>query len=106
MKKIIINHKEYTMPKVSADDYMDYLDASEVVNSTQQSGYKREHIQLMCEWIVRLYNNQFTMEELKDVETGLDAADIIMEFMGIDLEIAEKISKKMEKIQKNFTTGK
>ena len=106
MKKIIINHKEYTMPKVSADDYMDYLDASEVINNTQESGYKREHIQLMCEWIVRLYGNQFTMEELKDRENGLDAADIIMEFMGIDLEIAEKISKKMEKIQKNFTTGK
>lgn len=106
MKKIIVGNKEYTMPKISADDYMDYLDASEVINSTQTSGYKREHIQLMCEWIVRLYGNQFTIEALKDHEKGLDAADIIMEFMGIDLEIAEKISKKMEKVQKNFTTGK
>lgn len=106
MKKLIINHKEYTMPKVSADDYMDYLDISETINNTQGAGYKREHIQLMCEWIVKLYGNQFTMEELKDRENGLDAAGIIMEFMGIDLEIAEKISKQMEKIQKNFSTGK
>lgn len=92
--------------RIGADEYMDYLDASETINSTQSKGYKREHIQLMCEWIVRLYGNQFTMEELKNSETGLEAADIIMEFMGIDLEIAEKISKRMERVQKNFTISK
>ena len=63
--RITIDHKEYTMPKVSADDYMDYLDASETINGSTNAGYKREHIQLMCEWIVRLYDNQFTIEELK-----------------------------------------
>lgn len=47
--EIIINKKLYTMPKIGADDYMDYLDASEVVNGTGNAGYKREHIQLMCE---------------------------------------------------------
>ena len=42
--RITINHKEYTMPKIGADDYMDYLDASEAINGGTTAGYKREHI--------------------------------------------------------------
>lgn len=104
--KITINKKEYTMPKIGADDYMDYLDASGVINENMTAGYKREHIQLMCEWIVRLYGNQFTIEELKSVETGLTADAVITEFMMVDMDIAEKVQKKMEKIQQNFTAVK
>jgi hypothetical protein len=94
------------MPKISADDYMDYLDASETINGSTNAGYKREHIQLMCEWIVRLYDNQFTIEELKDRKKGLSADEIITEFMMVDMDIAGKIQKKMEDIQKNFTVVK
>lgn len=104
--KITINHREYTMPRIGADKYMDYLEASEVINGMTNAGYKREHIQLMCEWIVKLYNDQFTIEELKDVEIGLSADEIIAEFMMVDVDIAEKIQKKMEKIQENFTVVK
>ena len=104
--RITINRKEYTMPKVGADDYMDYLDASETINGSTNAGYKREHIQLMCEWIVRLYDNQFTIEELKDRKKGLSADEIITEFMMVDMDIAGKIQKKMEDIQKNFTVVK
>lgn len=104
--RIIIDHKEYTMPKVGADDYMNYLDASETINGSTNAGYKREHIQLMCEWIVRLYDNQFTIEELKDKKKGLSADEIITEFMMVDMDIAGKIQKKMEDIQKNFTVVK
>ena len=104
--RITIDHKEYTMPKVGADDYMDYLDASETINGSTNAGYKREHIQLMCEWIVRLYDNQFTIEELKDKKKGLSADEIIPEFMMVDMDIAGKIQKKMEDIQKNFTVVK
>lgn len=104
--EIIIAGKKYTMPKISADDYMDYLDASEKINGTMTEGYKREHIQLMCEWIVKLYGNQFTVEEVKDVEIGLSADEIITEFMMVDIDIAEKIQKKMEKIRENFSDTK
>ena len=104
--RITIDHKEYTMPKVGADDYMDYLDASETINGSTNAGYKREHIQLMCEWIVRLYDNQFTIQELKDKKKGLSADEIITEFMMVDMDIAGKIQKKMEDIQKNFTVVK
>lgn len=104
--EIVINKKEYMMPKISVDDYMDYLDASETINGNTGAGYKREHIQLMCEWIVKLYGNQFTIEELKDIETGLSADEIITEFMMVDMDIAGRIQEKMDKIQKNFTVVK
>ena len=60
----------------------------------------------MCEWVVRLYGDQFTIEELKNPEIGLSADEIITEFMVVDIDIAEKIQKKMEKIQENFTVVK
>ena len=104
--EIVIDHKKYTMPKIGADDYMDYLDASEIINGSTKTGYNREAIQLMCEWIPRLYGNQFTVEELKNPETGLAVDEIITEFMMIDIDIAEKIQKKMDKIQENFTIVK
>ena len=48
----------------------------------------------------------FTIEDLKNVEIGLSADEIITEFMMVDMDIAEKIQRKMEKIQENFTVVK
>ena len=31
MRKIIVNHKEYTKQKISVDMYMEYMDAAEQV---------------------------------------------------------------------------
>ena len=52
------------------------------------------------------YGNQFTMDELKNRDTGLCASDIIMEFMLIDLNVGQEVSAKVDKLQKNFTSGK
>ena len=88
---------------------MDYLDASEKMNESQTSGYKREHIELMCQWIVRLFGDQFTIEDLKDVDKGLDAAEIIMERvdaqkanMGLTSFKGAKVRKADVTIAKNY----
>ena len=39
-------------------------------------------------------------------ETGLDAAGLILEFQFIDAGIGEELTKRMEKIEKNFQSGK
>lgn len=52
------------------------------------------------------YGDQFTVEELKNPETGLDAAGLILEFQFIDAGIGEELTKRMEKIEKNFQSGK
>lgn len=103
-RKVIINKKEYTMPKMSIDTYMEYLDLSEQIDVKKQ--YTKQDIEAMVMFVCKAYGNQFTAEELKDVENGLDAAGIIMEFQFIDVGIGEELANRMEKIQKNFQSGK
>lgn len=103
-RKIIINQKEYTMPKMSIDDYMDYLELSEQVDA--RGRYTRQDIEAMVLFVCKAYGNQFTADELKDTENGLDAAGIIMEFHCIDVGVAEELTRRMEKIEKNFQSGK
>ena len=103
-RKVIVNKKEYTMPKMSIDTYMDYLELSEQIDAKKR--YTKQDIEAMVLFVCKAYGDQFTAEELKDVESGLDAAGIIMEFQFIDVGVGEELARRMEKIQKNFQSGK
>ncbi len=103
-RKIAINNKEYTMPKMSVDTYMEYLELVEQID--QKERYKKQDIEAMMLFVCKAYDNQFTVEELKHPETGLDAAGILLEFQFIDMGIAEQLSKRVEKMEKNFQIGK
>ena len=103
-RKVIVNEKEYVMPKMSIDTYMDYLELSEQVDTKKR--YTKQDIEAMVLFVCKAYGDQFTAEELKDVESGLDAAGIIMEFQFIDVGVGEELARRMEKIQKNFQSGK
>lgn len=103
-RKIVVNHKEYEMPKVDVDTYMDYLELSEQIDGKKR--YTKTDIEAMLMFIVKVYGNQFTVDELKDKETGLAAAEIILEFQFIDAEVAEEMTSHMEKLEKNFQKGK
>ena len=103
-RKIIVNHKEFKMEKMSADTYMEYLELAEVIDAKQR--YSKQDIEAMGLFICKAYGDQFTVEELKNPETGLDAAGLILEFQFIDAGIGEELTKRMEKIEKNFQSGK
>lgn len=103
-RKIIINKKEFTMPKISIDTYMEYLELAEAIDSKPR--YTKQDIEAMVMFVCKAYGNQFTEEELKDPETGLDAAGIVIEFQFIDVGVAEELTVKMKKIEKNFQSGK
>ena len=103
-RKIIVSNKKYTMPKMPVETYMDYLELSEQID--KKTRYTKQDIEAMLMFVCKAYGNQFTVEELKDSETGLDAAGIIMEFQFIDVGVGEEIAKRIEKIQKNFQSGK
>ena len=103
-RKVIVNKKEYTMPKMSIDTYMDYLELSEQIDTKKR--YTKQDIEAMVLFVCKAYGDQFTAEELKDVGNGLDAAGIIMEFQFIDVGVGEELARRMEKIQKNFQSGK
>lgn len=103
-RKITVNHKEYEMQKMSIDTYMDYLELTEQIDT--HTRYTKQDIEAMLLFICKVYDNQFTVEELKDKETGLDAAGIILEFQFIDMSVGEELTKRLEKIEKNFQSGK
>lgn len=103
-RKIIVNNKEFTMTKMSIDTYTEYLELAEVIDAKQR--YSKQDIEAMGLFICKAYGDQFTVEELKNPETGLDAAGLILEFQFIDMGIADDLTKRMEKIEKNFQSGK
>lgn len=103
-RKIIINNKEYTMEKMSIDTYMEYLDLSEEIETHKR--YTRQDMEAMVLFVCKAYGDQFTADDLKNPETGLDAAGIILEFQFIDVGIGEELTRRMEKIEKNFQSGK
>ncbi len=103
-RKIIISNKEFTMPKMSIDTYTEYLELAEQFDEKRR--YTPQDIEAMGLFICKAYGDQFTVEELKNPETGLDAAGLILEFQFIDMGIADELTKRMEKIEKNFQNGK
>ena len=109
-RKIIVNHKEFKMGKMSADTYMEYLELSEAIETASgeraSKRYSREEIEAMMLFICKAYGDQFTVEELKDKENGLDAVGIILEFNMIDMGIADEMNNRMEKMMENFQSGK
>lgn len=102
--RIIVNNTEHVMPKIDVDTYMEYLELSEQMDGKKR--YTKTDIEAMVMFIAKVYGNKFTVEELKNRETGLDAAGIILEFQFIDMGIAEEMTKRMGKIEKNFQNGK
>ena len=100
-RKIIVNHKEFKMEKMSADTYMEYLELAEQIDAATSERaskrYSRQEIEAMMLFICKAYGNQFTVDELKDAESGLDAAGIVIEFNMIDMGIAEEMNKRMDK---------
>ena len=103
-RKITVSHKEYEMQKIDVDTYIEYLEISEKIDGKQR--YSKADIEAMLLFIAKVYGNQFTVEELKDRETGVDAAGIILEFQFIEMSVAEEMERKMKKIQENFQNGK
>lgn len=107
-RKIIINRKEYTTPqKIDVDAYLHYLEVRDSVLDTEHTRglYTRKQFGEMMDCIVEMYGNQFTVDELKDAETGLSVGSIITEFVMLEAAIGEEVDKKVTKIRENFTDG-
>lgn len=102
-RKITIDHKEYTMGKMSIDTYGEYLDIAEKIDSKPR--YSKQDLEAMGLIICKVYGNQFTYDDLKDPEKGLDPAGLIMEFQSIDMSVANELTKRMENIVKNTQTA-
>lgn len=106
---VIVGGKEYHLPKeLDIDAYLHYLEVrDDIMGTEKKSGlYTAKQFRDMMDCIVELYNHQFTVEELKDKETGLGVTGIIMEFAAVEIGVGENVNGKMEAFQANFTSGK
>ena len=106
-REIILGGKKYTMPKMDVDTYMDFLEVRDnIMNTEKKNGlYTRDQFVKMMETIVKVYGNQFTVEDLKDKESGLTVGAIVTEFSAIELGIASEVDEQVKRIEKNFTNG-
>ena len=107
-RTITIGGQTYKMPKVAPDSYMEYLETREEIftSEEQRKMYTKAQFIKMMETICALYGNQFTVEQLKDVETGLSVSEIIMEFAMIEAVVGGEVDRKVEKLKANFPEGK
>lgn len=107
-KTITLNNKKYAMPKMDIDTYMNYLELrDDIMNTENKAGlYTKQQFSKIMECICEVYGNQFTIEELKNKESGLSVSDIIMEFASIETGISGEVEKRIENLQKNFSNGK
>jgi hypothetical protein len=103
-QKITVNQKEYTMPKMDVNTYMEYLELSELIDEKQR--YTKTDIEAMLNFLVKAYDYQFTYEELTDKETGIDAAGLVLAFQFIDMDVADEMERRMKKIEENFQNSK
>ena len=106
---VIIGGKEYHLPRpLDTDAYMHFLEVrDEIMNTEKTSGlYTAKQFKDMMDCIVELYENQFTVEELKDKKTGLGVSGIIMEFAAIEVGVGEAVNDEVARFQTNFTSGK
>lgn len=106
--ELIINNKKYEMPKMDVDTYMEYLEVRDDIMGTEKKNglYTAEQFRKMMDCICMIYGNQFTVDELKNKETGLGVAAIIMEFASIETSLGDEVNTQVEKLQENFTSGK
>lgn len=97
MRAITIGNKEYKMKTMSVADYIRYANARDTFENKDTYGAK--DIELMVQIVLMAYDNQFTEEELTDPDTGLTAAELILEFNLIENGVAEEIDTKVGKIK-------
>ena len=61
-RKIIVNHKEFKMEKMSADTYMEYLELAEQIDAATSERaskrYSRQEIEAMMLFICKAYGDK------------------------------------------------
>lgn len=103
--KVIVKGKEYEVKKITRAKNKIFNDAFDKVKNKAEGGqeFSEEDLDLMVETLVKLYDNEFTHD---DVNEDMEVSDIIFNFMGVQIDIQTKLNKKLNGAKKNFTQGK
>lgn len=99
--KITVKNKEFDSGKLVRSKYTKYLKVKEEL--TDKEAYTDEDLDKMVSTLVLLYDNQFTED---DINEDFEISDIIINFMSAEVEIAQKVDKKVNQLSKLFTMDK
>lgn len=99
--QVVVKGKKYESGKILRNKYKIYIEARDKIS--EKEIYDDNDLDEMVRVIVAIFDNQFTED---DINSDMDISDIILNFSSMDFEIAEKVNKKAEKIQKAFMKGK
>lgn len=99
--KITVKNREFDSGKLVRSKYTKYLKAKEEL--TDKENYTDEDLDKMVSTLVLLYDNQFTED---DINEDFEISDIIINFMSVEVEIAQKVDKKVDQLSKLFTMDK
>lgn len=98
---LVLNNKEYERNGISAGDYESFCDIKAGVDPDGTGDYSKSDLQLMREGLTLAYGNQFSAEELKN----LDTAELIYQFLAVDAMVATGLKEKMDKLKADFGIG-
>ncbi|MBN1044913.1 hypothetical protein DVW08_05940 [Clostridium botulinum] len=103
--KLILNGKEYKVDKINRKKNTIFNEAYEKIKVKAETNaeFNDNDLDLMVETIVKLYDEQFTEDEVNE---EMEVADIIFNFMQVQIEIQSKLNNKIEKAKKAFLKGK
>lgn len=99
--KITIKNKEFDSGKMTLSKYKKYTEVRDRIS--EKDGYSYEDLEDMIDVLVIIFDDQFTKE---DVEEDLEIDEIIYNFLRSDIEIFEKLDKKIEKTNELFMKDK
>lgn len=103
--ELILNNKKYKVDKINRAKNKIFNEAYEKikVKAENNAEFNDDDLDLMVETIVKLYDGQFTEDEIND---DMDIADIIFNFMQVQIQIQAKLNKNIENAKKAFSKGK
>lgn len=99
--QIIIDGKKFESGKINRPKYSIYLKAKEKLTEKEEKGlsFNDDDLDLMVSTLVKLYDNQFTED---DINNNFEISDILFEFMHCDVDTYGSFGKKVSDVQKKF----
>lgn len=103
--ELVLNTKKYEMGKITRAKKKVFDETFDKIRVKAEGGqeFNDDDLDLMVKTIVKLYDDQFTEEEIND---DMDVADIIFNYMSVQIQIQGKLNKKIETAKKTFSKGK
>ena len=93
--KLIVNNKEFESGKITRSKFKKYSDTREELINKET--YTDSDLDKMVSVLVTIFDNQFTED---DINNEFEISDIIYNFARIELEINQKVNKKIEETNK------